>query len=165
LLAQAVQEKKAQETGEPLVSALPSLVTIDLPLPAYIPSEYVPDTTLRLRLYRRLAQLTTLDEIDAIAEEMADRFGPIPDEVDNLLYQLRLKVLAGAAGVEAIAVEAGKLAIRCSRLEKANRPGLQRRLGRGVRVSRRAVWVPYADVPQQTWRVLLVQALEALSEL
>jgi transcription-repair coupling factor (superfamily II helicase) len=165
LLAQAVQEKKAQETGEPLVSALPSLVTIDLPLPAYIPSEYVPDTTLRLRLYRRLAQLTTLDEIDAIAEEMADRFGPIPDEVDNLLYQLRLKVLAGAAGVEAIAVEAGKLAIRCSRLEKANRPGLQRRLGRGVRVSRRAVWVPYADIPQQTWRVLLVQALEALSEL
>jgi hypothetical protein len=50
-------------------------------------------------------------------------------------------------------------------LERVNRPGLQRRLGRGVRVSRRAVWVPYAGLPQQQWRVLLVQVLEVLGEI
>jgi transcription-repair coupling factor (superfamily II helicase) len=165
LLAQAVQERKAQKTGEPFVPALPPLVKIDLPLPVYIPADYVSDTTLRLRLYRRMAQLAALEEVDAIAEELADRFGPIPDEVDNLLYQLRLKALAGAAGVEAIAIEDGKLAIRSSRLERANRAGLQRRLGRRVRVSRRAIWVSYAGMSQQAWRVLLVQALEALAEL
>jgi transcription-repair coupling factor (superfamily II helicase) len=165
LLAQAVQEKKAQETGQPFVPALPPLVKIDLPLPVYIHADYVPDPTLRLRLYRRMAQLSTLEEVDAIAEELADRFGPIPDQVDNLLYQLRLKALAGAAGVEAIAIEDGKLAIRSPRLETANRIGLQRRLGRDVRVSRRAVWVPYAGVPQPTWRVQLVRAVEVLAEL
>ncbi len=164
LLAQAVQELKARETGETFAPALPAPVTIGLPLAAYIPADYVPENTLRLRLYRRMAQLATLEEVDAFAEELADRFGPIPDEVDNLLYQLRLKVLAGAAGVEAIAVEDGKLAVRCSRLERANRSGLQRRLGRGVRVSRRAVWVPYVGVPQQQWRVVVVQALETLAE-
>jgi transcription-repair coupling factor (superfamily II helicase) len=165
LLAQAVQELKAQESGETFVPTLPAPVTIALPLAAFIPSEYVPENTLRLRLYRRMAQLATLEQVDAFAEELADRFGSIPDEVDNLLYQLRLKVLAGAAGVEGIAVEDGKLAVRAPRLERANRPGLQRRLGRGVRVSRRAVWVPYAGLPQQQWRVLLVQVLEVLGEI
>jgi transcription-repair coupling factor (superfamily II helicase) len=165
LLAQAVRELKARETGEPFTPTLPAPITIDLPLPVFIPVDYVPDDTLRLRLYRRMAQLATLDEVDALAAEMADRFGPIPDEVDNLLYQLRLKVLAGTAGVEAIALDDGKLAVRCERLEQVNRVGLQRRLGRGVRVSRRAAWVPYAGMPQQEWRVLLVQTLEMLSEL
>jgi transcription-repair coupling factor (superfamily II helicase) len=164
LLAQAIQELKARETGETLAPALPAPILINLPMATFIPSEYVPENTLRLRLYRRMAQLATLEEVDAFAEEMADRFGTIPDEVDNLLYQLRLKVLAGTAGVESIAVEDGKLALRCMRLEQANRGALQRRLGRNVRVSRRAVWVSHAGVPQQEWRVLLVQALEALAE-
>jgi transcription-repair coupling factor (superfamily II helicase) len=167
LLAQSVQELKAQETGEPVTPALPAPLTIDLPLTAYIPSAYVPNSTLRLRLYRRMAQLVTLQEVDEIAEEMADRFGDIPDEVDNLFYQLRLKVLAGRAGVEAITIDGGKLAVRCARLESVNRVGLQRRFGResGIRVSRRAVWVPYAGQPQSEWKVALVQVLEVLAEL
>jgi transcription-repair coupling factor (superfamily II helicase) len=102
--------------------------------------------------------------VDSFAEELADRFGSIPDEVDNLLYQLRLKVLAGQAGVEAIAVEDGKLAVRCPRLEQANRAGLQRHLGRCVRVSRYAVWIAHSGMRQEEWRVLLVQVLEALLE-
>jgi transcription-repair coupling factor (superfamily II helicase) len=165
LLAQAVREKQAEETGEAFAPALPPLVTIDLPLPVHIPAEYVPDVSLRLRLYRRLAQMTTLSEIDAIAEELADRFGPIPDEVDNLLYQLRLKVLAGATGVETIGIENGKLAIRSPNVEQIGRLQAQRRLGRDVRVSRQSMWLPYSDVPEQKWRVQLVQALEMLAEL
>ena len=108
--------------------------------------------------------MATLEEVDAIAVELADRFGSIPDEVDNLLYQLRIKVLAGASGVNAISIEEGKLAVRCQRLESVNRTSLQRRLGRGIRVSRRAVWVPYVGVRQSEWRVQLVQVLEVLAE-
>ena len=164
LLAQAVHDLKARDTGETLAPTLPAPISIALPLGAFIPSDYVFDNTLRLRLYRRMAQLATLEEVDAFAEELADRFGPIPDELDNLLYQLRLKVLAGQAAVEGIAIEDGKLAIRCTRLERVNRSGLQRRLGRGVRISRQAVWIPYVGIPQQEWRVLLVQVLEVLAE-
>jgi transcription-repair coupling factor (superfamily II helicase) len=165
LLSQSVQELKMRETGESYVPVLPAPVTIDLPLPAFMPVDYVPDNTLRLRLYRRMAQLVKLEEVDAFAEELADRFGPIPDEVNNLLYQLRVKILASAAGVRAITIEKDKLAVRSPRLKTANRPMLQRRLGWGVRVSRRAVWVLHAEVPPQQWRVLLVQTLEAMAEL
>jgi transcription-repair coupling factor (superfamily II helicase) len=165
LLAQAVRQLRARETGEAVPLALPAPISISLPLAAFIPEDYVTENTLRLRLYRRMGGLATLEEVDAFAEELADRFGPIPDGVDNLLYQLRLKVLAGTAGVEGISVEDGKIAVRSLRLETANRGALQRRLGRGARVSRRAVWVPFAGLSEQQWRVLLVQVLEALAEL
>ncbi len=175
LLAQAVQELKARR-GETLrerergMPTLPPLVTIDLPLPAYIPEAYVSDQTLRLRLYRRLAQVARLEEVEAMAEELADRFGPRPQEVENLLFQLRIKVLAGRAGVRAIRLEAGKLAVYCDRLAEVNRPGLQRRLGHGIRVGRRAIWIPWlsrerawAGKSAISWQELLVRVLETLA--
>lgn len=70
-----------------------------------IPETYVSDLTVRLGLYRRLARLETGAEIDAIAAELIDRFGPIPDEVSHLLDILAIKRLCRAAGVER--VEAG----------------------------------------------------------
>ncbi len=165
LLAQSVQQLKASQTDQDFTPTLPALVTIDLPLLAQIPHDYVPDNALRLRLYRRMAQLATLEEVDAMAEEIADRFGPIPDEVDNLFYQLRLKVLAGAAGVKAVSLKDGKLSIPSERLERVNRVNLQRQLGGDIRVSRRAVWLPYEGVDEQAWRIQLVRVLETLSDL
>lgn len=161
LLARAVQKLKAQQAGTPPPPPPPGLITIDLPLPVFIPGEYVPDQTLRLQLYRRLAGLSTLEQIDAMAEELADRFGPIPDVVDNLLFQLRLKVLAARAGVEAIAAVDSQLMIRPAELDESNRYALQRRLGNGVRVGRRQIWLP-RDLPEADWRVRLVQVLEKL---
>ena len=62
-------------------------VTLDLNLPARIPESYVPEAALRLQLYRRLAGLTALDAVDELAQEFADRFGPVPEEVGNLLLR------------------------------------------------------------------------------
>ena len=92
-------------------------VTLDLNLPARIPEAYVPEATLRLQLYRRLAGLTALDAVDELAQEFADRFGPVPEEVGNLLYVVRVKVLAINAGVDAIGTEEGQLLIKSAGLE------------------------------------------------
>ena len=162
LLARAVQKLKAQQEGQPPPPPPPVLVTIDLPLPVYIPEDYVPDAHLRLQLYRRMAELSTLEQIDAMAEELADRFGPIPDPVHNLLFQLRLKVLAARARVEAIATVDGQFMLRAPELDEANRYALQRRLGNGVRVGKRQIWLP-RDLPASDWQVRLVQVLEKLS--
>ena len=70
-----------------------------------IPESYVSDLTVRLGLYRRLARLETGAEIEAIAAELIDRFGPMPEEVSHLLDVLAIKRLCRAAGVER--VEAG----------------------------------------------------------
>ena len=76
--------------------------SIDLPVSAYLPEEYVPDDPLRLRLYRRLARISDLTELSEIAQELCDRFGELPDPVRELLYLLQVRQEAGAVGVSAI---------------------------------------------------------------
>lgn len=122
----------------------------------------MPDGGLRLRLYRRMANLTTLEEIDEMADELADRFGPIPDPVHNLLYQLRVKVLAERAGVTAVTTEAGQIKIRLPDLENIDRYRLQRYLGENARVSRKAIWMQ-RGLSTHEWQVELVQVLERLA--
>lgn len=67
--------------------------------PGSIPVEYAPDVTARINLYARLARMTEPDEIDAFHEELEDRFGPAPADVERLLAQARLRALAIRAGV------------------------------------------------------------------
>jgi transcription-repair coupling factor (superfamily II helicase) len=150
-----------------LEDPLAPTVQLDLNLPARIPEEYVPDGPLRLQLYRRLAGLTTLEAVDEMAQEFADRFGPVPHEVQNLLYVVGVKVRAVNAGVEAIGMEEGQLLIKCSCLEAMDRNQLQDGLkAQGVpgRLTRRAIWIEMREGAAGSgigaWQVDLVKALE-----
>jgi len=78
---------------------------ISLGMAVLIPEHYVPDLQVRLGLYRRLANLTEQTEIDSFAAELADRFGTLPDEVNQLLEVVKLKGLCRAAGIATL--EAG----------------------------------------------------------
>jgi transcription-repair coupling factor (superfamily II helicase) len=176
LLAQSVQEARIhqQTTGRALpesdllddmtayVQPLEQAVQINLPLGAFLPEPYVPDATLRLQLYRRLAGLTSEREIDDLRAELEDRFGPVPAEAGNLFYQLQLKLHAVAAGAKAISTEEGQVVIRADSLEELDRTWLQRRLGERARVARRAVWLPLDD--DGRWRTTLVATLQAIAE-
>ena len=65
-----------------------------------IPDTYVKDLSVRLGLYRRLSRLSSLDEIEEMKNELADRFGPCPDEVNNLLEIVVIKFLCRIARIE-----------------------------------------------------------------
>jgi transcription-repair coupling factor (superfamily II helicase) len=73
--------------------------------PVLIPDDYVADLSVRLALYRRLAELDDEHEIDAFAAELVDRFGKLPIEVEHLLQVVAIKALSRRANVEK--VEAG----------------------------------------------------------
>jgi len=75
---------------------------ISVGVPVLIPEHYVSDLTVRMGLYRRLAWLTSAQEVEGFAAEMIDRFGSLPDEVENLLKTIKLKNLCKSAGVEKI---------------------------------------------------------------
>ncbi len=89
-------EEPAEEAWSP---------SITLGTPVTIPEDYVADVDLRLGLYRRLSTLETDAEIEAMAAEMIDRFGPLPREVEQLLALVAIKALCRKANVEK--VEAG----------------------------------------------------------
>ncbi len=114
LLADAVESRKARQAGVPektRPSPLP-MPSIDLPLRAYIPDEYIADVETRLSLYQSLSRLDKPEQIEALAGEFGDRFGAIPKEVKNLLYAVRIKLLAGKAGIESITTEDGLIVLR-----------------------------------------------------
>ena len=73
---------------------------INLGLPVLIPEDYVADLPVRLGLYRRIGALTNDAESEALAAELVDRFGKLPEEVENLLETMALKRACREAGVE-----------------------------------------------------------------
>ena len=102
--------------------------------------------------------MTSTAEVDTLGEELVDRFGPLPEEAKNLLYQVRIKVLALSAGVSAIGRDENQLVLKSDDLEHVDRPRLQERLGGIARVSRRAVWLPLTDA----WPESLERTLRAM---
>jgi transcription-repair coupling factor (superfamily II helicase) len=72
-------------------------ITVDAPI--MIPEDYVPDLDLRMGLYRRMNELEKGEEIHAFAAELIDRFGKLPDETDNLLKVIEIKLNCRAAQV------------------------------------------------------------------
>ena len=114
LLAQAVEEQKVKNSGikkQPYPIKRPD-PSIDLPLKAYIPDDYITDTDIRLSIYQELTGFNSKDQVDDLAKELLDRFGPLPVEAQNLLYILRLKTAILKTGVDSVATNDGLITIR-----------------------------------------------------
>jgi transcription-repair coupling factor (superfamily II helicase) len=105
LLEEAVARARLGEDAQADSEATaPQSIQINLGVPVLIPEDYVADIRLRLALYRRLGDLQSAAEIEAFAAELIDRFGALPDTVQNLLDVMRLKQQARSAGVTTIDV-------------------------------------------------------------
>ena len=118
LLAEAVEEQKASLEGRP-APAPRIAATIDLPVDAHLPDDYVPDEAQKLELYRRLARADSEAALATIGAELADRFGPLPPPVERLLDVVRLRLAAEAIGLAALAVEDGTLVVRLGQLPRS----------------------------------------------
>jgi transcription-repair coupling factor (superfamily II helicase) len=148
-----------ESSPETTVSA--QSITIDLPLPAYLPTDFIEDMSLRIQLYRRLANIATVADLDALEAELLDRFGKLPKAVQGLTYQIRVKLLAQLASATAIATENGRIHVRLPYLGSIDRMALQNYLGDAVRVSRTAIWLP-TDLSDEQWQPMLVELLHNL---
>jgi transcription-repair coupling factor (superfamily II helicase) len=113
LLEEAIEEVKG--AGERPIEALVEAPTVNLslPLPAFLPEDYVQDQAVRLDMYRKLAQpLQSATQIRELMRELEDRFGALPEPARNLIYLLDIKVLAIRAGVESIIEQEGEIFLR-----------------------------------------------------
>jgi transcription-repair coupling factor (superfamily II helicase) len=156
LLSQAVRRLRAERDGRvPEMDNLPP--SVDLPLAAALPEEYVPDRDLRLRLYRRMAELASEDELAALRRELEDRFGELPDAADNLLYQLRVKILSQRARADAVALEGGVLMVGVLLSEDIRIADIHPR----ARYSKARVYVPMPP-DREAWKKELIELLERL---
>jgi transcription-repair coupling factor (superfamily II helicase) len=94
----AFKRAAASSDGEE-AEAEPAEVRVDLPIDANVPHEYIPAERLRLDAYRRIAGVASAAEVPAVRDELTDRYGPIPEPVDNLLAVAEFRQLCRSVGV------------------------------------------------------------------
>src|SRR5204862_91732 len=77
-------------------------IKVDLPVNAHLPHDYVTSDRLRLEAYKRLASADTDEKVSAVAEELRDRYGKLPEAVGNLIEVARFRALARRYGVSEV---------------------------------------------------------------
>ncbi|OIP95018.1 transcription-repair coupling factor [Candidatus Wirthbacteria bacterium CG2_30_54_11] len=102
-------EHAAYQTESEAIDALIDTVSVDLPLSASIPEEYIRSDTEKMAIYQRMSELATEQEVRELMGEMMDRFGQLPLPVNNLLTLLNLRLLAYRAGISKIWIKNGIL--------------------------------------------------------
>ena len=104
-----LRDTVAQRRGQaPVTQEAPPV--LDVRTSAYIPSDYM-KAGHKVAFYQRLAAAQTIEEVDAVAEELRDRFGPLPPPLQSLLELTRVRVLATRKGVQKVALEARRLTL------------------------------------------------------
>ncbi|MDX6347260.1 MAG: hypothetical protein QOF84_2050, partial [Streptomyces sp.] len=105
MVGEAVADYRSalKEGGEPEETLLD--VKIELPVDAHVPHDYAPGERLRLQAYRSIAAANSEADITAVREELTDRYGKLPEPVENLLLVAGLRLLARKVGVSDITLQ------------------------------------------------------------
>ena len=158
LLSQAVGALQ----GKPVVES-PAQVTVSLPLRALLPDTYVTDLRLRLRCYQELAESTTEQALEGRARGLVDRFGPLPKPAEALVYTLRVRLLAAAAGALGVDSEREKesIVVRLPIAHGFDLHAVTRQFGRSVTSSPTRLYVSR----RSGWEEMLVSLLRELGRL
>jgi transcription-repair coupling factor (superfamily II helicase) len=126
LVGEAVAEFRGQDTEtEPEMR-------IELAVEAHLPTDYVESERLRLEMYKRLAEVRSEADVKAVEAELADRYGPLPTEVANLLAVARFRLLARSAGLTEIVSQGNFIRFGPAELPESRKLRLQRLYPRSV---------------------------------
>ena len=159
-----MEEAVAQLKGEPITEGLEP--EINLPMSAHIAETYVADIDQRLSIYRRLAKMRDLKEIAAMKAELADRFGPLPEETENLLLKIMLRVLAVRAGVRRLDLIGPQLTLGFSEAHQRRPLGIVEMLAGGAQAYQFTPDHQFkAALDKAPARVMLAQAKNILIEI
>ncbi|MBI5309938.1 MAG: transcription-repair coupling factor [Actinobacteria bacterium] len=102
----AVAELDGREHEEP-----PEPVRLDVSVDAYVPSDYVTYEQAKIELHRRIAGARELSDIGVLREELADRFGPVPEPLERLLTLQEARLKFGRAGATTVGFQGGRLLV------------------------------------------------------
>jgi len=137
-------------------------VIVDLPIPVGIPVDYILDKNLRLRLYRRLANLTEADELESMRDEFTDRFGSPPNVVENLFYQLEVKRKATLAGLASVTTEGNQIVFKFPLAANGRSTVQLHPVGRGVRIGKNSYRLLMSE--HEDWMEAVLDVLDRIKQ-
>ena len=129
LLDEAVEQLRAQG-AEARPAEAP--VRLDLDVDAYLPPDYVPFETAKIDVHRRIAGARAAGDLRALRDELRDRFGPVPEPVENLFALQRARIELGAAGARTAEVRGGRLSIVPLELDAATVAAVRERIPEAI---------------------------------
>jgi transcription-repair coupling factor (superfamily II helicase) len=100
----------AGDEGAP-TEELPEPVRLDVNVDAYVPADYVPYEQAKIEVHRRVAGAFEVADVEGLREELEDRFGPVPEPLENLLALQRARIKFGEAGVRTVSFRGDRLAV------------------------------------------------------
>ena len=106
LLAEAITARKGAQAATDARETV-----IDVKLDAFVPNDYIPQVSQKIAVYQQLAAARTLDGVEDIVASVRDRFGPLPEPLENLAEITRLRVLALQSGVTRVVINKQRLTL------------------------------------------------------
>jgi transcription-repair coupling factor (superfamily II helicase) len=137
---------------------------MDLPVDAYVPGDYVPYEAAKIEVHRRVAGAREVAELIMLREELEDRFGPLPEPLQNLIRLQDARIKLGRAGARSVDFAGGRLSVAPIELDSRGAKALRERLPEAVYDSGRStVRVRVPDEPAECFPAV-VAAAEAILE-
>ncbi|MHB8532769.1 MAG: transcription-repair coupling factor [Solirubrobacteraceae bacterium] len=99
------------EDGAPNGGELPEPVRLDVNVDAYVPAAYIPYEQAKIEVHRRIAAAVEVADVERLREELLDRFGPVPEPLENLLALQRARIKFGQAGARTVSFRGDRLAV------------------------------------------------------
>ena len=162
LLSDAILEMQGE-----LVTTSPRLapVTVDIPVDAYIPDDYINDRALKMNFYQRLANLELPEQAEAMTSELADRFGTPPEPVAQLLELVRLKTEAGILGFVSVSARDNEVVLKVKRTVAPDRVALYKRFRNSATVHLGEIRIPRRQFSPDTgqWLAELRELLSVIA--
>jgi transcription-repair coupling factor (superfamily II helicase) len=146
----------AEEAAEP--------VRMDLPVDAFVPGDYVPYEAAKIEIHRRVAGAREVAQLIMLREELADRFGPIPPPLDNLIRLQDARIKLGRAGARSVGLTGERMSVTPIELDSTGAKTLRERVPDAMYESgRETVRVRLPEEPEERFRAV-VTAAEAILE-
>ena len=166
MLAQTVHELRQSGSLELPEGSLPRIkniampVSVELLLPVGLDLTYIPRQDLRLKLYRRIADLEDQQAVTDMIAEFQDRFGAMPEATENLFYQMRVKIMAEKAGLASVSMDDKRITLRFPNLPEDVRQRDLPELGMKTRLGKNSYWIVLQE--NSDWKEHLLQVLYEL---
>ncbi|WP_435923254.1 transcription-repair coupling factor [Paenibacillus sp. DYY-L-2] len=112
MLAEEIQKRKVTMLGEAVPEESKWNTTIDLGIDAYLPSDYIYDSIQKIEIYKKTASAATFDDVAELEDELLDRFGELPEAVQNLLSVARVKLYGKKYGIESMTLRGEEVTVK-----------------------------------------------------
>ena len=161
MLSEATEQLRASTLNTDDKKSDDHVASIDLGLPANIPSIYIPDLDIRIDIYNEIVRTKNEKDLEEIKDMLKDRFGHIPFQLENLLYISNLRLIARKAGIRSVFKREEKIFLRMN-FDLANiKVRLAKQLNKNVEIGNREIRQKITGTESE-WTEKLLQLMSTI---